>query len=408
MYKVLHCGDTHLGRKQPSKINKKRVESSIQALDHCVQRAVEEDVDFIVHAGDVFDTVYPWHSVIDAAKEKLKPLEENEIPMYCIRGNHDRSYGQGRTLKGLAIEHLENEYFHLIDPSPNEFQDHEGGYVDHDDNIRIYGLGYHSNKTPSILREFEPEGDKFNFLLLHDFVDGVTRSYSDNVSKADQIAEKDLDYVAIGHDHQPNTEKEINGTTFAATGGTIDYDFNTTEFGKHCNILKIDPENGIEKLRTEDVPQILELRRLKISIEDAEIDPIRKRIEEISKDGVDLALKISIEGKAEETDPSNIPTHEIGQQLEEEFENVVMAELILNLEIEGYEAEEGDGETFSITEYLEKNFSDNEELSNNLQSLHNQTNAALADDQNLTPSGFDLNKESRQNLKKEVKEALFE
>jgi len=74
MYKVLHCGDTHLGRKQPSKINKKRVESSIQALDHCVQRAVEEDVDFIVHAGDVFDTVYPWHSVIDAAKEKLETV----------------------------------------------------------------------------------------------------------------------------------------------------------------------------------------------------------------------------------------------------------------------------------------------------------------------------------------------
>jgi exonuclease SbcD len=407
MYKVLHCGDTHLGRKQPSKINKKRVESSIQALDHCIRKAVEEDVDFVIHAGDVFDTVYPWHSVIDAAKEKLKPLEENGIPMYVIRGNHDRSYGQGRTLKGVAIEHLENEYVHLIDPSPNEFQGHEGGYIDHDENIRIYGLGYHSNKTPSLLREFEPQGDKFNILLLHDFVDGVTRSYSDNVSKADHIAEKDLDYVAIGHDHQPNPRKEINNTTFAATGGTIDYDFNTTEFGKHYNILEIDPENGIENLTTEDVPQKLELRRLKISIENAEINAIRNRIEEISKEGVELALKISIEGKAEETDPSSIPTHEIGQQLEEELDNVVMAELILNLEIEGYEAEEGDRETFNIAEYLEKNFSDNEDLSNNLQNLHTHTTSILADDQNLTSSGFNLNKDSRQNLKEEVKEALF-
>lgn len=408
MYKFMHFGDTHLGRKHPSKISKRRVESSIQALEHCVQKAVEEDVDFIVHAGDVFDTVYPWHSVINAAKEKLKPLQDKEIPMYVIRGNHDRSYGQGRTLKGLAIEHLENDYFHLIDPSPNEFKNSEPGYIDYDENIRIYGLGYHANKTPSILREFEPSEDKFNILLLHDFVDGVTRKYSENVAKADQIAEENTDYVAIGHDHQPNPEEKIQGTTFAATGGTIDYDFNTTEFEKNYNIVKVDPESGIESLRTEKVPQKLELRRLNIPVENAEVDHIKEKVQDISKENVDIALKISIEGKTKDTDPSNIPTHEIGKELEEEMEHVVMAEILLNLEIEGYEAKEGDEETFNIEEYLEENLSENEELSNDLQGLHARTTTMLADDENLTGSGFNLKKESRQNLKEEVTEALFE
>ena len=68
MYKFIHFSDTHVGRKSPTEVSKERVESSIEALEFCVVKAVEEDVDFVVHSGDFFDTVYPWHTVIDAAR----------------------------------------------------------------------------------------------------------------------------------------------------------------------------------------------------------------------------------------------------------------------------------------------------------------------------------------------------
>lgn len=397
----MHFGDTHLGRKQPSKISKERVESSIKSLEYCVEKAVEEDVDFIVHAGDMFDTVYPWHSVIDAAKKKLRPLEKNEIPMYVIRGNHDRSYGQGRSLKGLATEHLENDFIHLIDPSPGEFP--EKAFIDIDEDLRVYGLGYHASKTPQILRDFQPEKNN-SILLLHDFVDGVTRSFSDGDVRADQLAEKDLDYVAIGHDHQPNPWKEINDTVFSATGGTIDYDFNTTEFGKNYNIVEISDE-GLERIETGDVPQQLELKRLKVPLEKASFQDLKEKVEELKTDA-DLAVKISVEGEIDETDPSSIPTHELGEKLEA-LEGVVMAEVLLDLSVEGYEKQEVESEKFSVEEYMSQNLED-EEVSENIQRLHRETNSMLADDQNLTSSGFNLNKESRENLKKEVKEALFD
>lgn len=404
----MHFGDTHLGRKHPNKISKQRVESSIKALQHCVEKAVEHDLDFVIHAGDVFDTVYPWHSVIEAAKRKLEPLKQNEIPMYVIRGNHDRSYGQGRTLKGLAIDHIENDYIKLIDPSPQKFSDHESGFIDHDENIRIYGLGYHSKKTSSILKDFEPEGEKFNFLLLHDFVEGVTRNYSENVPKADQIAEKDLQYVGIGHDHQPNPRKKLNGTVFAATGGTVDYDFNTTEFGKTFNILEIDSEEGVQNLDTHQIPQELELKRMIVNVEKADKASIRKKLESAISDQAKLAVKLKIIGKMDDGDPSGIPTHRISRELEDEIEGLLMLEINLDLEIEGYEVESSDSDRFSISNYLEENLSDKEQLSSDLQSLHDHTTSVLADDQNLTGSGFNLNQESRENLKRKVERELFE
>lgn len=402
-YRFMHFGDTHLGRKQPSKISQERVDSSIKALEHCVEKAVKEDVDFIVHAGDVFDTVYPWHSVIERAQKALKPLEKSQTPMYVIRGNHDRSYGRGRTLKGLAIDHLENEYFKLIDPSPEEFN--QNGFIDHDENIRIHGLGYHSKKTPEILEEFEPENDKFNILLLHDFVDGVTRKYSDNVAKAKDIAEKDIQYVAIGHDHQPNPGTRINNTVFAATGGTIDYDFNTTSFGKCYNIVEVD-EDGKVETETREIPQELELRNMTVLMENAELNPIRKRIQQI-RNGNKLALKIRVKGTVGETDPSEIPTHEIAQNIEREFDEVVMAEVLLDLRINEYEEEDKkDAQTFSIERYLKENFEDKETVEEILE-LHEKADAMLANDENMTPTGFNLKKGARQNLQQKVEEKLF-
>lgn len=401
MYKFMHFSDTHLGRKKPSEISQERAESSIAALEHCVQKAIEEDVDFIIHAGDVFDTVYPWHSVIEKAQKALEPLQDEQVPMYVIRGNHDRSYGRDRNVKGLAIDHLENDCIKLIDPSPKEFN--EEGFIDHDENIRVHGLGYYSKKTPEVLEDFEPENGRFNILLLHDFIDGVTRTYSDDVAKAKEIAEKDLDYVAIGHDHQPNPGTRINGTVFAATGGTIDYDFNTTEFEKCYNIVKVDEDHEVD-LETREIPQELELRNVMISMEDAAIDPIRRRVEQM-RNGSKMALKIRITGTAE-GDPSEIPTQEIERSIEEEFEEILMAEMILDLKIEEYnDEEEVMDQKFSLEEYLDENLPDNEAES--MAELHELADAMMANDENLTPSGFNLDKEARQDLQKKAERQLF-
>lgn len=400
MYKVLHFGDSHLGRKHPSQIRKERVQSTIKAFRYCVDQAIEEDVDFIIHAGDVFDTVYPWHTVIDAAKKDLEKLEKHEIPMYVIRGNHDRSFGQGRTLKGIAIEHLESEWVNLIDPQGAEFP--ENSYIDHDENIRIYGLGYHANKTAQILEDFSPENDKFNFLLLHDFIDGVTRSYSENTAKADNIAGKNVDYVAIGHDHQPNQEERIGSTVFAATGGTVDYDFNTTQFEKGYNILRIDAEEKEIDVEKNSVPQELELKKKVFKLENSK-DEIREKIREEVDDGKKYAFKIKIIGETDSA--TDIPTQQISEEVEK-IESIILAETILDVQLEGMDEYDNNGEKFNIEEFLEEHLQNNK-VEEELQTLHSEADGMLSNEENLTSTGFSLKKEGRQDLRKKIRRELF-
>ena len=389
----MHFGDTHLGRKQPSQIAEQRVQSTVKAFEFLIEKAVEKDVDLIIHAGDVFDTVYPWHTVIEQAREILEKLEEAEIPMYMIRGNHDRSYGHGRKLKGLAIEHLENEYVHLIDPSPEEF----GEPAVQLEGVNIYGLGYHSGKTSEILNEFSP-GDETNILMMHDFVEGVTRTYSDNCVKADEIASRDLDYVAIGHDHQPNTWEEINGTVFSATGGAVDYDFNSTEFGNYYNIIEAGSE-GVEHQETGEILQKLELKKIRVSVEEARIEPAVGQVQQLEGDRI--AVKVMVKGETEK-EPGEIPVQGIETRLRQ-LENVEMAEVVLDLRVKGY-ADTDVGEAFSVEEFLEKELDDSSE---EFRELHEKASSMLADDENLTSSGINLKKEARKKLRKEVNRKIF-
>lgn len=404
MYKFLHFTDTHIGRKHPTEISKERVESSIQALDHCVEKAVEEEVDFVIHSGDFFDTVYPWHTVIDAAKEKIKPLKENKIPLYIIRGNHDRSFGQGRKLKGIATEHLGNDFVHLIDPSPHEFP--ENGYEDFNEEIRIYGLGYHASRAAEILNDADFSSDKFNILLLHDFVEGVTRTFSDNNVSADKLASKDLDYVGIGHDHEPTPQKEINGVIFAVPGGTIDYDFNTTDFGKHYNIAEV--ENGeITRLETFDVPQSLELVKLDFDVDEfREFSNVEEKISKYVDSDKNYALKLRVFGEiSEDEDALNFTG--VSEEVESSFSNVLMCGVIDNTVFEGMKSYDVDNEdSFDVAEYLSAHL--DEDVSEDLVLLHESADSLLSNEENLTSSGFNLNKDGRKELAEKVEEVIFE
>ena len=407
MYKFIHFSDTHIGRKSPTEISKERVESSIKALEYCVDKAVEEDVDFVVHSGDFFDTVYPWHTVIDAAKEKIKPLADKGIPMYVIRGNHDRSFGQGRKLKGIAMEHLKNEYVKILDPSPHEFP--QNGHIDVNEDIRVYGLGYHASRTPEILDDADFASDKFNILLLHDFVEGVTRKFSDNVVSADKISSKDLDYVGIGHDHEAVPRKVIDDVFFAAPGGTIDYDFNTTDCGKHYNIVEVDNREIVD-VETGSVPQSLELMKLDFELEEVEnredvLESVEKSIEDGS--GRSYALKLRFFGEVGEDGPS-LSFSSVAESVEEHYESVLMCGVIDNTVLEGMNSYdiEGGGEQFNVDDYLSSHL--DEDLGKNMVLLHEFADGMLGDEENLTSTGFNLNKEGRKKLKKKVEEVLFE
>jgi len=84
-FKFIHFGDTHLSRTYPASIAYERVIAFNKAFEFVIDKAIELDVDFIVHTGDLFDKVTPWPNVVKFVKKQLIRLKEHDIKFYAIR-----------------------------------------------------------------------------------------------------------------------------------------------------------------------------------------------------------------------------------------------------------------------------------------------------------------------------------
>lgn len=91
MTKILHVSDTHLGRFQYR--SAKRREDFADAFDAAIDIAIEENVDAVIHTGDLFDDpTVPGTDLgtFDRCLDTVRRLDEANIPLHSIVGNHER------------------------------------------------------------------------------------------------------------------------------------------------------------------------------------------------------------------------------------------------------------------------------------------------------------------------------
>ena len=84
--KFLHTSDLHIGKKifETSLLEEQRY-----MLQQIFQAAVEEGVDSLVIAGDIYDRSVPATEAVSLLDEFLTGLSEKKIPVIMISGNHD-------------------------------------------------------------------------------------------------------------------------------------------------------------------------------------------------------------------------------------------------------------------------------------------------------------------------------
>ena len=97
--KFAHLADLHIGSWREPKMGDLSSKAFIEAIDLCIK----EKVDFILFAGDLFNTALPPIDKLKLVTKKLKELQDNQIPVYAIPGSHDFS-PSGKTM----IDVLEN------------------------------------------------------------------------------------------------------------------------------------------------------------------------------------------------------------------------------------------------------------------------------------------------------------
>jgi len=91
--KFAHIADCHLGAWREPKLR----DITTKAFCKAIQKCIDEKVDFIVLAGDLFNTSLPSLDVLKITVNRLMKLKKNNIPVYGIAGSHDFS-PSGKTM----------------------------------------------------------------------------------------------------------------------------------------------------------------------------------------------------------------------------------------------------------------------------------------------------------------------
>ena len=114
-FKFLHTADIHLGYQQYGL--SERYDDFTEAFRWIVDTALDERVDFLLIAGDLFEkrTLDPRTLLI--AVTEFERLKAAGIPVVAIEGNHERTYGESLSW----MEYLsQSDLLYLLDCSRHD------------------------------------------------------------------------------------------------------------------------------------------------------------------------------------------------------------------------------------------------------------------------------------------------
>jgi DNA repair exonuclease SbcCD nuclease subunit len=193
--KILHTADVHLGLDayiaDPGTLRDRMIIQ--QAFSTVIDVAIQEDVDLLLIAGDLFDSNRPSGDVVDFAIQELRRAGR---PIIVIPGNHD-------CLNRQSIYHQVNlpaactDLLLIVHPDGERHQLPEY-------NLVLWGRG---------MVEHEPayhplggiprrQGDARHIALGHGFfMEEDVPSYRSSPIYAGEIRTSGWDYIALGHCH---------------------------------------------------------------------------------------------------------------------------------------------------------------------------------------------------------------
>lgn len=217
--KFIHTGDLHLGLQFenvsfPKEIaNRRRIELWT-TFERIVNKAIEDSVDFLFIAGDLFEEKYFTLGDIKRVKDILERAKD--INIIISTGNHD-------TLNKNALYHMIEWPSNISIFDSNSLNKKTFEYK----NLCIYGYSWDvAENNKNILGDFKNlDRGKINILLIHgDILDKYSKYLPLDKKHIENIG---FDYVALGHIHKP----EIFSNKMAYCGSPEPLSFG--ELGEH-------------------------------------------------------------------------------------------------------------------------------------------------------------------------------
>lgn len=203
-FTFIHTADLHLDAPfsgvdaTDPRVRDALVESTYEAFDRIVALALVRSVDFVLVAGDTFNSRDKALRAQLRFRAACERLDEAGIPIYLVQGNHDPADGWSAHLtlpdnvRHFATDSVERIV--VADPESGEAL------------CALYGRGYATAAVKSNLaRGFAREsGDETAIGVLHANVGGQEGYEPYAPCTLDDLKAAGLDYWALGHIHKPS------------------------------------------------------------------------------------------------------------------------------------------------------------------------------------------------------------
>ena len=253
--KFAHIADLHIGKRVH---DFSMLEDQRYILDQMLGIFVEQEVDGVLIAGDVYDKTVPSAEAVQLFDEFITRLAKEKIPVYMISGNHDSAERLSFGAKLFESSDIFISQVYNGEMKRIELEDQYG-------QVSVYLLPFlkpatvrHALQREDIntyeegvvaaLQECEIDRLQRNILVAHQFVTGADRSDSEETSVGglDNVSAEvfeGFDYVALGHIHRP---QKMGRETLRYSGTPLKYSFSEADHKKSVTIVELLEKGNVE------------------------------------------------------------------------------------------------------------------------------------------------------------------
>lgn len=202
--KVLHTGDLHIGSSRTSVKNGRAeiINTFFRIVDICKS----EKVDFLLIAGDLFDTPFTDGEIVSEIIQAMSEIPETIIAI--SPGNHDCACPGSVWLKYEFPKNV------LVFTSFLEYCDFE------EKNVRLFGAAFTDRfaRIPLLSEKPELSHEMINLCVLHGDLSSRPGESDYNPITTESIRNCGFDYLALGHVHKRSFIEKLGNTFFSYCG----------------------------------------------------------------------------------------------------------------------------------------------------------------------------------------------
>ncbi|MEW4529183.1 DNA repair exonuclease [Maioricimonas sp. JC845] len=293
MFRFIHAADVHLdsplwGLEKYDGAPVDEIRSATRrALERLVQLAIDEQVAFVLIAGDIYDGDWPDYNTGLFFNSQMTRLKEAGIRVFLIDGNHDAANTMTRSLT-------------LPDNVVKFPHDAAATEVLEDVGVAIHGQSFATKAvTEDLSQSYLPKvAGMLNIGMLHTSATGREGHENYAPCTVEGLKTHEYDYWALGHVH---TREVLNESPLVVFPGNIQGRHIRETGPKGCYLCTVDGGTIVPEFRTLDVFR-WELANVDLSDVESTDELADKVVDELQAcreraDGRPLAVRVELTGQ---------------------------------------------------------------------------------------------------------------